>query len=155
MVIEPNLDNNHMELLSKMYPPDWMRRIQVARGKSSDILPKLQDNYDLIFIDGDHTKDAVRADWEGLKDKWSCFCLLDDWMMDKGTDAGIQVHEALEECELPSDVRSELIVMDRRIFIDDRQWPDEKIRYGQLLLTREGAAESIVKKNKVSETWDW
>ncbi len=155
LVIEPNLDHNHMEMLSKAFPPDWTQRIQVAQGKSSDILPKLQDSYDILYVDGDHTKDAVRGDWEGVKDKWGCFCLFDDYLLDAGTDPGIQVHEALEDVQLPEGVRSELIVMDRRIFLDDRQWPDERIRYGQLLLTRDSATADKVKKSVVAETWDW
>ena len=31
----------------------------------------------------------------------------------------------------------ELIIMDRRIFYDDRRVPDDKIDYGQVLLTKE------------------
>jgi len=155
MVVEPALDDQHMQMIAQMFPTEWTSRIQVARGKSADVLPKMNDKYDLVFIDGDHTAPAVRGDWEGVKDMWSCFCLFDDWHMDKGTDAAIQVHEALEECDLPADVSSELIIMDRRVFFDDRRWPDEKIRYGQLLLTREGAVANKAKLSVVSETWDW
>lgn len=155
LVIEPQLDENHMNFLAQTFPAEWTSRIQVARGMSSDVLPQMKDKYDLVYIDGDHTAPVVRGDWEGVKDLWSCFCLFDDWLMDKGTDAAIQVHEALEDCDQPEGVSSELVIMDRRIFLDDRRWPDEKVRYGQLLLTRDGAADEKVKKSVVSETWDW
>lgn len=155
MVIEPQVDDNHMRMLAQIFPPEWMNRIQVARAKSEDVLPKLQDKYDIVYVDGDHTAPAVRADWEGVKDVWSCFCLFDDWLMDKGTDPAIQVHEALEEVEQPENTRSELIVMDRRVFLDDRKWPDERIRYGQLLLTRDSVVANKAKESVVSETWDW
>lgn len=155
MVIEPVLDDNHMNMLAQIFPPEWMNRIQIAKGKSSDILPKLQDKYDFVYVDGDHTAPAVRSDWEGVKNVFSCFCLLDDWLMDKGTDPMIQVHEALEEVEQPEGTRSELIVMDRRIFFDDRGWPDDKIKYGQLLLTNDAAVAEKATENVVGESWDW
>jgi len=155
MVIEPHLDDNHMQMLGQMFPPEWTSRIQIARGTSHDVLPKMTDKYDLVYIDGDHTSAAVRGDWEGVKDLWDCFCLFDDWHMDTGNDVAIQVHEALANCDLPEGVKAELVIMDRRIFIDDRRWSDEKIRYGQLLLTRVGAVEAKAKKSVVAETWDW
>lgn len=155
MVIENSVDDAHMSMLGQAFPPDWTQRIQVAKGRSQDVIPKLQDTYQLVYIDGDHTKEAVRSDWEGLKDRWSCFCLLDDWLEDKGTDPAIQVHEALEEAATPDGVTVELVKMDRRVFLDDRQWPDDKIRYGQLLLTRPAALEQLSKQHKVAETWDW
>ena len=155
MVIEPQIDDNHMNMLSQIFPPDWLNRIQIAKGKSQDILPKMQDKYDFVLVDGDHVKPAVRADWDGLKDLWSCFCLFDDWHITKGTDPMIQVHEALEEVEQPEGTRAELIIMDRRVFHDDRRWPDEKVRYGQLLLTRDAAVADKAKQGVVGETWDW
>ncbi len=155
MVIEPFVDDKHMSVLGQVFPSEWTSRIQVARGKSEDILPKMRDKYELVYVDGDHTFSAVRSDWEGVKDLWSCFCLLDDWHMDKETDPGIQVHEALEDVEQPVDVTSELIIMDRRIFLDDRQWPDEKIKYGQLLLTREDNLKNRNQEIAFKETWDW
>lgn len=155
MVIEPFLDDNHMKMLGQMFPPEWMNRIQIARAKSQDVLPRLQDKYDLVYVDGDHVAPAVRSDWEGIKDIWSCFCLFDDWHITKGTDPMIQVHEALEEVEQPEATRAELLIMDRRIFNDDRKWPDEKVRYGQLLLTRDSAVTDKAKQGVVAETWDW
>ncbi len=155
MVIDPVIDDNHMNMLGQMFPPDWMNRIQIARAKSQDVLPRIQDKYDFVYVDGDHVAPAVRSDWEGVKDIWSCFCLFDDWHIAKGTDPMIQVHEALEEVEQPKDTRSELIIMDRRIFNDDRKWSDEKVSYGQLLLTRDLAVADKEKQGVVAETWDW
>ena len=155
MVIESQPDDKHMQMIGQVFPPGWTQRIQIAKGMSSDVLPKMKDKYDLIFVDGAHTLDEVRGDFEGTKKLWSSFCLFDDYLMDAGTDPGIQVHEALLDVEQPEGVRSELIVMDRRIFMDDRGWPDDRIRYGQLLLTRDSAVEEKMKKSVVSETWDW
>lgn len=155
MVIDPVIDDNHMRMLGQMFPPEWMNRIQIARAASQEVLPRMRDKYDLIYVDGDHTQAAVKGDWEGVKDLWSCFCLFDDWHITKGTDPMIQVHEALEDAQQPEGTRSELIIMDRRVFHDDRRWPDEKVRYGQLLLTRDSAIEEKSKQGVVAETWDW
>lgn len=153
--VESNVDDNHMQALSQIFPQEWLGRIQVARGTSQEILPNLRDPYDIAMIDGDHTKEAVLCDWDNVKDRWTCFCLFDDWLMDVGTDPAIQVHEALADVVLPSDVTCELIVTDRRIFLDDRQWPDERVRYGMLLLTKREALESRDKVVSFKETWDW
>ncbi len=155
MVIENNLDEAHMNFIAQNFPQEWTTRIRVAKGKTSDVLPQMKDKYDMIYVDADHTYEAVQSDYENTKNLWSCFCLFDDYLEDKATDPAIQVHEALEEFELPEGVRSELIKMDRRVFMDDRGWPDEKIRYGQLLLTRDSACTDKAKQHVVSETWDW
>lgn len=155
MIIEPQPDDAHMNFIAQAFPADWTNRIQMARGTSADVLPRMQDKYDLVYVDGDHTLDAVKSDWEGVKDLWSCFCLFDDWHMDVGLDPAIQVHEALDTKEQPPGTTSELIIMDRRVFVDDRKWPDERIRYGQLLLTRADAVDALIKKSVVAETWDW
>lgn len=154
-VIEPEVDDNHMKLLGNVFPNEWTSRIQIARAKSDEALPKMQDHYDLVYIDGDHTKQAVRNDYEGAKDLWNCFCLMDDYHLEPGVDANIEVNEALEDVEQPADVTSDLLIMDRRIFLDDRNWPDEKVKYGQLLLTRNSNLENRDKQVAFKETWDW
>lgn len=154
-VIEPQVDDNHMQVLGNVFPSEWTSRIQIARAKSEDALPKMQDRYDLVYIDGDHTKQAVRGDYEGIKDLWTCFLLMDDYHLEPGTDANIQVNEALEDVELPEGVKSDLLIMDRRIFLDDRQWTDEQVKYGQLLLTRDGDLADRGKEIAFKETWDW
>ena len=37
-------------------------KIIIKRGLSKDILPTLTDSYDFIYIDGDHSEDAVWLD---------------------------------------------------------------------------------------------
>jgi predicted O-methyltransferase YrrM len=154
-VVEPTVDDNHMQLLGNVFPNEWTSRIQIARAKSEDALPKMQDRYDLVYVDGDHTKQAVRGDYEGIKDLWTCFLLMDDYHLEPGVDANIQVNEALEDVTLPDGVKSDLLIMDRRIFLDDRQWTDEQVKYGQLLLTRDGDLADRDKEIAFKETWDW
>ncbi len=52
-------------------------------------------------------------------------------------DPGIQCSQLIDEVDDPS---KELIIMDRRMFFDDRQLPDDKIDYGQVLLSKPGAS---------------
>lgn len=154
-VIEPNIDDNHMNMIAQVFPQEWTCRIQISKGLSTDILPKLQDKYDIVYLDGDHTQSVVASDWQASKNLWKYFYLFDDWHMDKGMDPGIQVHEALEHVEQPVGIRCELIKSDRRIYMDDRSWPDERIRYGQLLLTNEAEVSKLGKDISFKETWDW
>lgn len=155
MVIEPSIDDNFMHAISNIFPQEWLSRIQIARGKSEDVLPQLQDHYDLVYIDGDHTSAAVRSDWEGCKDIWDCFLLMDDYHLDYGTEPGIQVNEALDQVEQPEGTDSELLITDRRIFLDDRGWTDDQVRYGQVLFTRPSKLLDREKEVTFKETWDW
>lgn len=155
MSIEPNLDQRHMEMLGKVFPSEWTNRINVAQGASADILPKLSERYDLVYVDGNHTFDAVKSDWNGVRELYGSFCLFDDYHVAGSDDQNIKVKEALDECELPEGVTCELIRMDRRMVPDDRGWPDEKIQYGQLLLTRQSGLDALEKQTKFKETWDW
>lgn len=154
-VIEPQVDDTLMQTLGSVFPNEWTSRIQIARAKSEDALPKMQDHYDLVYVDGDHTMQAVRSDYEGVKNLWNCFLLMDDYHLEPGNDVNIQVNEALDDVELPEDVKSDLLIMDRRIFLDDRQWSDDQVKYGQLLLTRESGLSQKDKNVAFKETWDW
>ena len=42
------------------------------------ILPCLDEKFDLVYIDGDHTYDATRKDWEMTKDIYNKFLLFDE-----------------------------------------------------------------------------
>jgi hypothetical protein len=102
------------------------------RGKSEDALEKINEKFDMVYIDGDHTYDAVKKDWELTKDKYNKFLLFDDYHMEsKEKSPGVQCATLIDEIE---DETKELIIMDRRIFVDDRGYSDDQIDYGQVLL---------------------
>ena len=95
----------------------------------------------MIYIDGDHTYEGVKTDWELCKDKFNAFLLFDDYHLpSKDSGPGIQCAKLIDEIE---DETKELIIMDRRIFVDDRGYSDEEIDYGQVLLTREYVSDGI------------
>lgn len=136
VTIEPNLDEKLIATLHQIFPPDWFKMIKFFHGTSADAFSKLGTvKFDLIYIDGDHSYEGTKLDWEGAKDRYNKFLLFDDYHLPTKEDPGIQCSKLIDEIDDPS---KELIIMDRRMFFDDRQFGDEKIDYGQVLLTRPG-----------------
>lgn len=134
--IDPAFDENFIGALQKVFPPDWFKSLQLVKTTSSLALPQIPENFDLIYIDGDHSYEGTKADWLGTKDKFNKFLLFDDYHLPSKNDPGIKCSQAIDEVEDPS---KELIIMDRRMFFDDRRFTDDKIDYGQVLLTKPGA----------------
>tara|TARA_R100000664_G_C2749252_1_gene136663 strand:- start:580 stop:1368 length:789 start_codon:yes stop_codon:yes gene_type:complete len=131
--VDPNLDRTFIENLAKIFPRDWFENISFIKAKSEEYVPQDESSYDLVYIDGDHTYDAVKKDWEMCKDKYKKFLLFDDYHMPDKVQKDIDCSNLIDQIEDPS---KELIIMDRRIFFDDRRIQDIDINYGQVLLTR-------------------
>lgn len=136
VTVDPNIDENYLRALHTVLPKDWFKFIEFARGTSQAVLPGLNERFDLVYIDGDHSYAGTRHDWEHTKDRWDKFLLFDDYHLPSKGDPGIQCSRLIDEIDDPS---KELIIMDRRLFFDDRRLPDEAIDYGQVLLTKPGA----------------
>jgi len=133
--IDPNFDQNLIQSLKSVFPQKWFSYITFMNGTSRDVLPSIREEYDLIYIDGDHSYEGTKFDWEMTKNKWKKCLLFDDYHLPTKNDPGIQCRELIDTIEDPS---KELIIGDRRIFFDDRRLPDDKIDYGQVLLTKQG-----------------
>ena len=130
--IDPNFDKNHISMLKNIFPSSWMERIVFYSGSSRDVLPEIDCNFDLVYIDGDHSYEGTKYDWEMCKNKWNKCLLFDDYHLPSKFDPGIQCRDLIDSIDHPT---KELILMDRRIFFDDRQISDEDLDYGQVLLT--------------------
>ena len=131
--IDPNFDKNHLQALTRIFPSSWFEKINFIQNTSATSLPTL-NKFDMIYIDGDHTYEAVKSDWELCKDKWNKVVLFDDYHLpSKEEDKNIQCAKVIDQIE---GYTKELIIMDRRIFLDDRGLSDEQIDYGQVILTR-------------------
>ena len=63
-----------------------------------------------------------------------CYC-CNNHLPTKESGPEIQCAKLIDTIE---DLSKELIIMDRRIFFDDRRYTDEELDYGQVLLTRAG-----------------
>jgi hypothetical protein len=154
-VVEPNINDQHMQMIGSVFPEEWTTRLQIAKLHPEDALPKLQDKYDLVYVDGNPSMLTARSNWEGVKDRWNCFCLINNYQIDSQGDPNVQVAQALDEVAQPEQTDSDLLIMDRRIFPDDRNWSDDMIKGGQLLLTRPSSLENRGKEVAFKETWDW
>ena len=135
--VDPNFDKKHLEFLGNIMPKEFLSRINFIEATSQSFLQskEVKDEYDFIYIDGDHTYEAVKKDWELTKDRYKKLLLFDDYHLpSKDSGAGIQCANLIDQID---DDSKELIIMDRRIFLDDRGYSDDEIDYGQVLLTKE------------------
>jgi len=130
--IDPNFDKNHLENLSKIFPKVWFDKMKFVQARSEEALQSL-GNFDMIYIDGDHTYEAVKKDWSLCQNKWNKVVLFDDYHMPTKNQKDIECAKVIDEIQ---DDSKELIIMDRRIFFDDRRLSDEEIDYGQVLFTK-------------------
>jgi predicted O-methyltransferase YrrM len=137
VTIEPQLDEKFVTALQNVFPTDWFKSIKFAKGTSQQVLPQINEKFDLVYIDGDHSYEGTKFDWEHTKDKYNRFLLFDDYHMPSKGDPGIQCSQLINEVDDPS---KELIIMDRRMFFDDRRLLDEAIDYGQVLLSKPGSS---------------
>lgn len=132
-IIDPNFDEQHLNNLAKVFPKQWFSMMNFIQSTSENALQQIDEKFDFIYIDGDHTYDAVKKDWEHCKSKFNQFLLFDDYHMpSKEKQKDIECARAIDEID---DFEKELIIMDRRIFTDDRKIKDEDMDYGQVLIT--------------------
>ena len=136
VTIDPALDENFLNDLTERFPKEWFDMIKFIKGKSQEYLAdekQRNEKYDLIYIDGDHTYEATKRDWELCKENYNKFLIFDDYHLPGKVQKDIECSNLIDQIE---DESKELIIMDRRIFLDDRGYSDDEIDYGQVLLTR-------------------
>ena len=132
VTVDPILNQDEINRVASIFGKSFVDHISFVHATSQDYLPSMEETFDMIYIDGDHTVDAVRNDWEHTKDKYNRFLLFDDYHK-KEIQADIECSQVIDEIQ---DESKELIIMDRRIFQDDRNLNDDQINYGQVLLTK-------------------
>ena len=130
--IDVKFDQKHVEFIGKLFPNEWLKKIELIQGRSEEVLPRLKD-FDMIYIDGDHTYEGVKKDWDLCKDRWNKVMLFDDYHLPTKKQEDIECARVIDEIDHSS---KELIIMDRRIFLDDRRLSDDEIDYGQVVITK-------------------
>jgi len=134
--IDPRIDPNFIRNLQNIFPEPWFESINFIEMTSQNFFATLddEDTYDFVYIDGDHTYEGVKSDWEQSKDRFNKFLLFDDYhLLTKNEDNDIECAHLIDQIE---DDTKQLIIMDRRIFFDDRGLTDEEVDYGQVLLSK-------------------
>lgn len=137
VTIDPNVDENFLNALTKVFPKEWFKYIDIVKGSSAQALPQIHEKFDFVYVDGDHSYEGTKFDWENTKEKYEKFLLFDDYHLPSKDDPGIRCSKLIDEIDDPN---KELIIMDRRMFLDDRSFNDEQIDYGQVLLTKPGVS---------------
>ncbi len=153
VTVDPNFDKRLLGGLTNVFPKSWFDMIEFKEGTSLSVLSEMDDKFDFIYIDGDHTYDAVKSDWELCRDRYNNFLLFDDYHLPtKDGGPGIDCARLIDQID---DDSKELIIMDRRIFFDDRRIPDSEIDYGQVLLSKEFSEESemIISESDHIDEW--
>lgn len=147
VTVDPALNKEFINNLGQVFPKDWFSYINFVNGKSQDVLPKLDEKFDLFYIDGDHSYAGTKLDWELTRDKCKSVVLFDDYHLPTKDDPGIQCRQAIDEIDWSAYGfdESELIKLDRRMFFDDRGLTDDLVNYGQVMALKTG----------VTATNDW
>ena len=134
--VDPALNEDFLKSLASIFPKEWFEKIEFVQSTAENYYNNFdKESFDFIYIDGDHRYEAVKKDWEFAKDHFSKFVLFDDYHMITKKQKDIECSKVIDSIE---DFNKELIIMDRRIFFDDRRVKDEDIDYGQVLVSKEG-----------------
>ena len=131
--VDPNLNKEQVESLASVFPTDWLELVSFYKETSDNFFQQVKDNYDMIYIDGDHRYDQVKRDWENSEIRANKVVLFDDYHLPGKNQKDIEVSSLIDSIDNDS---KELIIQDRRIFLDDRGYKDEEIDYGQVLIIK-------------------
>lgn len=132
--VDPNFNENFINQLTQIFPKDWFDKIEFIKSTSDDYFKNNPNKeFDFIYIDGDHRYEAVKSDWENSKNVFNKALLFDDYHLPGKNQKDIECTRVIDEIK---DFKKDLIIMDRRIFFDDRRIKDEDIDYGQVLIEK-------------------
>lgn len=142
ITVDPVVDEQQLKIIQATMPKEWIEKIEFKKGMSQQALPQVlseNSSFDFIYVDGDHRAAAVQADWEMVKGHWTRFCLFDDYHFPTKTSdtKDIEVASVIDKIDWEQHHASaEVVILDRRIFFDDRRISDQDIDYGQVLVTK-------------------
>ena len=133
--VDPSFDSDFLNQLAQIFPKAWFEKIEFVKNTSDDYFKENKNKkYDFIYIDGDHRYDAVKRDWENSKNNFKKALLFDDYHLPTKNQKDIECSRVIDKID---DFEKELIIMDRRIFFDDRRIEDKDVDYGQVLIEKQ------------------
>ena len=135
--VDPNLDEAFLKHLYKIFPNQWFEKIEFVKKTSDDFFLENKAPFDLVYIDGDHRYEAVKNDWNNSKKIFKKFVLFDDYHLPTKKQKDIECAAVIDDIQ-EEEFDKELIIMDRRIFFDDRGIKDKDMDYGQVLVNKKG-----------------
>ena len=139
--VDPMIDEEFLNNLSSVLPHDLFKYVHFAKGLSTTEVPKIEGSFDLVYVDGDHSYAATKADWELVRNRFNKFVLFDDYLLPTHDEnATLQSNKLIDEIDWQKENcnEPEWLRMDRRLFADDRNYTDEQVLTGQVLLTKKG-----------------
>lgn len=133
--VDPTFNKDFLNQLTKVFPRQWFEKIDFVECTADDYFKNYPDKkFDFIYIDGDHRYEATKNDWENSKSRFNKALLFDDYHRPTKKKKDIECARVIDEI---TEYEKELIIMDRRIFYDDRNISDSDIDYGQVLIEKE------------------
>jgi len=138
VTIDPNMDENFLNALQRIFPSAWFACIEFIKSMSAPALEVIEGSFDLVYIDGDHSYAGTLADWMGTRKRFNRFMLFDDYHLPTKQDPGIQCARVIDGIDWTTEncLEPELLVADRRLFVDDRGIADDEIDAGQVLFSK-------------------
>jgi hypothetical protein len=140
VTVDMNKDEKFIDALNQYFPSDWLRMITSAIGRSDVVVPQINEQFDISYIDGDHSEQGTMIDWLNVKDKTRLACVFDDYHLPTKNDVGIKCAAAIDKIDFGAAGFDDVSVvrMDRRLFVDERGYTDEQVDYGQVYALKTG-----------------
>lgn len=146
--IDPALEPEYVEMLSKTFPRPWFNYIKFIKSTSEVAVADASNagKFDLVIIDGDKTYDGILADWYRIKDRWCKFVII-DIPEDNNNETNRAIQKICDEVtEMYENHDVEVVIMDRQLYPDDRPPVSidmSKRSYGQMLITMSGVYDEL------------
>lgn len=135
VTVDTALDEEVLQRLGSVFPHNWFDRVTFYKDTSDAFFKQNSQRFDMIYIDGDHRYTQVKKDWENSEKIFEKVVLFDDYHLPGKVQKDMEVSSLVDAID---DYDKELVIQDRRIFLDDRGWEDSKIDYGQVIITKRG-----------------